>query len=289
MDRKTFLRLSAGAALTGTVYVAACRGEEEEAPGGLDAPVGQRTLPAIGLQLYTIRALTGVDLAGALRSVAEAGYTEVEFWDYFDHAPTDVAAMVRDVGLDPVSSHVDLEDLRSGWGEVVDRARTIGHRYVVVPWLAEEERTPDGYRRLAEELNTYGARFSDAGISLGYHNHEFEFQPLSDGSRGFDLLLAETDPDVVTFELDFFWAATAGANIPGYMDNHAGRFSLCHVKDRDPQGRMVDVGMGTLDWGRYFGYARSAGIQHFFVEHDEPRDPLQTIRRSQVFLEALTF
>jgi sugar phosphate isomerase/epimerase len=254
----------------------------------LDATPGERSLPAIGLQLYTIRQLMVLDMASALTAVADAGYTEVEFAGYFDKSPEQVRGLVEQSGLDPVGSHVSIELLRDDAAAVIATAQTVGHRYLIVPYLPEPERTIEGFQRLAADLNTIGRQCQDAGITIGYHNHDFEFAPL-DGTKGYDVLLEETDPDVVTFELDFYWMAQAGGDIMTYLDSNPGRFRLCHVKDRGPVGQMMDVGIGTLLWPQYFHRAKAAGLQHFLVEHDTPEDPLQSIQRSHLYLDQLRF
>ncbi len=284
MDRKTFLKLTAGSTLGLTAYMAACRDENP-----LDAPEGQRTLPALGFQLYTIRQIMIRDMRTALQEVAAAGYTEVEFAGYFNKTPNQVRALVREFDLDPVSAHVDINELRSNFEGVLEAADTVGHKYVVVPFLAEEERaTADDYRRLAEEFNQFGERFRRERITFGYHNHEFEFEPHGQ-ERGMDILLQETDPSLVTFEIDLYWARAAGVNVVDFLQAWPDRFRLCHVKDADMSGRMVDVGDGVIAWERIFPEARAAGLEHFFVENDIPKDPVVTARRSAAYLSELTF
>ena len=284
MDRKTFLKLGAGSTVGLAAWLSACR-----EPNPLDAPDGERALPALGFQLYTMRRIAIRDLDGALGEVAAAGYTEVEFAGYYNNTPEEVRALVRQHGLDPVSTHVNLEALRTDFGGLVDAAHTIGHRYVVLPYLAEEERaTADDYRRRAEEFNQFGERFSAEGLTFGYHNHEFEFQPLGE-DVGMDILLAETDPALVTFELDLYWVRKGRASGEGYLTGWPGRFRLCHVKDMDMRGEQADVGMGEIDWPRLFRHSETAGLQHFFVEHDVPEDPVASAQRSAAFLRQLRF
>ncbi len=288
MDRKNFLKIAAGTAVGWSAWLAACRIEEEEAVG-LDAVPGQRYLPNIGLQLYTIRRLAIRDLRGALAAAAETGYTEVEFAGYFDHTPEQVRAMVDELALDPVSTHVSLEELRNDLEAVASSAEIIGHRYVVLPYLLEEDRGGlDDYRRLADELNQIGQRLSQAGIRFGYHNHDFEFTRI-DGVVPFDLLLEGTDPELVTFELDLYWATYAFADPAAYLNAHPGRFQLCHLKDMDRYRQMTDVGAGQIDFARILHFAKAGGLEHFFVEHDAPPDPAASIQASYAHLSDLRF
>jgi len=285
MDRKTFLKLTAGTTIGWTAWLAACR-----EPDGLDLPEGQRVLPAIGLQLYTIRQMMSGDMRGALQATAEVGYGEVEFAGYHNHTPAQVRALLDEFGLDPVSSHVAIEDFRSDPDGVFSAAETVGHRYLVVPWLAEDQRTGDGYSRFAEELNSIGEQCRSAGFTLGYHNHAFEFDVVDQTrGRGLNILLDETDPDLVVFEMDIYWAVYGGVEPPAYFRRWPGRFPLCHVKDMGLNREMVDVGQGNMQWGNIFDDAKTGGVEHFFVEHDTPSDWRTTIQRSHDYLAALTF
>lgn len=282
MNRKRFLKGAAGSALASSIPVS-CREPDETDEDG-----GQPTLSAIGLQLYTVRQLMAQDMAQALRRVAEAGYDEVEFTGYHGESPERVRALVEAHGLVPVSAHVPLELFRSDFDGLLAAAATVGHRYLVVPSLPPEERaSADAYRRLAGELNRLGERCLDAGLTMGYHNHDFELRGV-DGVRGLDVLLDETDPGPVTFEMDVYWTRYGGGDPAAYLREWPSRFRLCHVKDMDANRRMVDVGDGVIDWTETLRRARDAGMMHFFVEHDTPADPLATARRSYRYLSGLT-
>ncbi len=183
-----------------------------------------------------------------------------------------------------------IEAFREDLSGVLAAATTVGHRYLILPWLAEEDRgSLEGYRALVQEMNQLGLACQEAGIRFGYHNHEFEFETV-DGGRPFDVLLNETDPALVTFELDLFWTTHGGGDVLSYFETHPGRFALCHVKGREAgTGRMVDVGDGDIPWEAIFAQSRAAGFEHFLVEHDLPDDAMRTIRRSRSYLEGLTF
>lgn len=290
MDRSTFLKLTAGSSLGMAAHLTGC-GEppRQDAPEGDLPSTGGRSISVLGIQLYTVRSLMAQDVAGTLRRVSEAGYGEVEFAGYFDRPPEVIRGEMDDLGLQGVSAHVPIEALRSDFEGVVSAAKVLGHQYVVVPFLAQEERTSaEDYRRIAGELDRLGERCGAAGLTLGYHNHDFELAEL-DGSRGLDLLLEGTDPSLVVFEIDLFWARTGGVDPAEYVRRWPGRFKLCHVKDMDANGDMVDVGDGVMDWAQILGAATDVGVEHFFVEHDQPADPMGTARRSHDFLARLTF
>ena len=281
MQRRSFVRatLGAGAALAlPSSILQACRAEPAPVVGGIDP---------IGVQLYTIRDLVRDDMAGALSSVAEIGYREVEFAGYFDHDPVEIRSWLDGAGLTAPAAHVfplEVNDL----GPVLESASVLGHRYLVVPWIPSEQRqTLDGYRRVAERFNTVALAVREAGLQFAYHNHDFEFEPM-DGQIPFDVLLEETDPDLVQIELDLFWIVNGGGDPVDYFSCYPGRYPLVHVKDRLADGTMVDVGQGAIDFPAILAHSEEAGIEHYFVEHDRPEDPLESIRESYRYLTLMT-
>jgi len=234
----------------------------------------------LGLQLYTVREAAQADLGGTLAALASFGYAEVEFAGLYGHPAPAVRDMLRHAGLDAPAGHVSLEDLEERFGEVVTTARALGHRWVIVPWLDPRWRSAAGYQAAAGALNRLGRALGDQGLGLGYHNHQFEFAALPEGGTGFERLLGETAPDLVTFELDLFWAADGGADSLELFRRHRDRFRMVHVKDRAPDGRQVTVGRGTLDWPVLLAAARRAGVRHWFIEQDDATDPLAFARES---------
>ncbi|MBT8147233.1 MAG: sugar phosphate isomerase/epimerase, partial [Gammaproteobacteria bacterium] len=109
------------------------------------------------------------------------------------------------------------------------------------------------------------------------------------GQVHYDLLLNETDADLVDFELDLFWITVAGFDPLSYFSNHPGRFTMLHVKDRDTHGRMADVGLGTIDFPGIFSHAETAGFKHYFVEHDNPGNGLASVANSIYTVRNLRF
>ena len=254
-------------------------------------------LGPIGLQLYTVRDLLKQDFDGTLSRVAAIGYREVEFAGYFDHTPDQVRAALDRNGLTAPAAHVAYEAIESAWDATLHTASLIGHRFVVCAWIDEDRRrTVDAWRAIGDRLNQAGAAARDAGLQLAYHNHSYEFVPL-EGRLPYDLLLEHTDPALVRLELDLFWITFGGGDPLAYFSRYPGRFPLVHVKDMAPKPTpdvapervMTDVGRGSIDWKRVFAHARDAGIEHYFVEHDQPADPLASIRASYDYLRALEF
>jgi len=257
----------------------------------------------LGLQLYTVRTEMAKDFEGTLAKVAAAGYREVEFAGYFDKDPKTVRTLLDRHKLTAPSAHVDYPTVESKLDGAIDAARAIGHRFLVNPWIDEEMRKqPDIWKRVAATFNKAGETCRKAGIQFAYHNHHFEFVPVN-GVAPIDLLLKECDANLVKIELDLCWITVARQDPLTYFERYPGRFPLVHVKGlkRVPDGpppiafdqaipNITDVGSyDIVDWKRIFAKSSQAGIRHYFVEHDQPASPFDSIRASATFLEQLRF
>ncbi len=283
-NRRTFIA-TIGAAAVGVVS------------GCSSAAAPRRRLSRIGLQLYTVRDQMKADLPGTLARVAAIGYKEVEFAGYFGRTPTEIRDLLARNGLTSPSTHVaSIDSMRKEWPKVLDDARQIGHQWVLIAWLPEQERGGvDAWKRLAVEFNEAGRVARDAGLRFGYHNHDFELTPIH-GAAGataaipLDLLLAETDPSLVDFEMDLYWVVKGGGSPSSYFARFANRFPLVHVKDSagPPEHTMTEVGRGSIDFRRIFADGEKS-IRHFFVEHDQPSDPIESIRTSYNYLQTLEY
>jgi sugar phosphate isomerase/epimerase len=249
----------------------------------------KRRLDKVGIQLYTVRDRMAVDLPGTLQRLAEIGYREVEFAGYFDHSPAEIHTLLDDLGLTSPSAHTLLQPMRDTPAELIETALAIGHEYIVLGWLQPEERTSlDDYRRHAELINGFGEQCLGAGLKFAYHNHDFEFEAL-DGMRPMDLLLAETDPQLMQVELDLYWINKAGADAFAYFEKHPGRFPLCHVKDMAEDGSMADVGSGGINFAALFAASDLAGFRHYYVERDDAADTLASAANSFSAVSRLEF
>ena len=245
-------------------------------------------LGQLGLQLYTVRNLMDQDVDGTLAAVAAIGYREVELAGLHNKTATEMRAMLDRHGLRARSSHSSMQDIRRTWSRTLDDAATLGQTYIVNPWIDEPERTVAGYTKAAHEMTTAAGAARAHGIGFAYHNHDFEFARVGD-KLGYDILLAESDPKLVKMELDIFWIVKGGQDPLAYFARHPGRFPMVHAKDIAKDGKMVDVGQGTIDWREIFRHSRQAGIEYTFVEHDEPPSPIADARTSYEYLHALTF
>lgn len=286
MDRREFLRLGGAAGLTAVFGGAACARRLSASP----ASDARFPLASVGLQLYTVRGPMQRDVAGTLAQVAAAGYPIVETAGTAGLDAAAFRAMLDRAGLRSPSGHYALEQLDTNADALFATARTLGQEWIVVASVPRAARaTLADYSTLAARFNRIGARCRDAGFRFAYHNHDAEFETFGSGAPAYDTLLAQTDPALVAFELDAYWAYKAGHDPVRYFRRFPGRFALCHVKDGTaaPERRMTDVGAGVIDFGALFDGSSTAGLRYAFVEHDQPTDAFASIRASHEHLARL--
>lgn len=236
----------------------------------------------IALQLYTVREPSKRDFLATLREVAAIGYTAVELAGMYGVPAAQVRETLDASGVRAVAAHVGLPELAGDPARVAADLRALGCDYLVVPWVAEGHRASTAaVRALAAELNGWGRRLADEGLRVGYHHHDFEFKPL-EGSSMWDVLTAELDPALVGLEIDVYWAARGGHDPAALIARHAPSISLVHLKDIAPGGTAdLPAGEGALDWDAILAAARAAGAAWYICEQDNPRDPLDDVRRAR--------
>lgn len=234
----------------------------------------------VGLQLYTIRDETAKDFAKTLRYVSDMGYQNVEFAGYGNLSSKDMATLLADLNLRAASTHVGLHLLEEDFERELNYCLSIGCNFLVVPYITEEWRSEEGLRKLGARLNEFGRLSKERGITLAYHNHDFEFKQTN-GKYLLDSLLEATDPNYVKLELDTYWAAFAGVDPAAYIRQHADRVKLIHLKDMTADRKFSEVGDGTLDIPGYIEAAKASDVAYYFVENDAPSIPsLESARRS---------
>ena len=233
----------------------------------------------IGIQLYTVRDHMAVDLNNTLQGIAAIGYQEVEFAGYFDHSPEEIRTILSGEGLASPSTHIPLKFIQNSPNQIIDTALTIGHEYIVMPWIMPHQRSLYKYKEYIELFNKFGEQCQRVGLKFAYHNHDFEFEVI-EGIRPMDLLLEGTDTNLVSFELDLYWIIKAGADPLEYIKKYPNRFPLWHIKDMGNDGSMRDVGEGIIDFEEIFKLKELSGLKHYYVEHDNPPDSLMTAANS---------
>jgi len=251
---------------------------------------GCKGIPRIGLQLYTIRDAMTADVPGTLKVVSEIGYRYIELADYSDRmfykkSPEEFLKIAKDLGLEILSSHTQVE----GAGVTLDNAKImaedhakLGVKYCLQPWIVEEMRTTiASYQRMAENWNRIGEVMKQYGIQFGYHNHNFEFATVEGKVPYFDVMLAELDKNLVTMELDMFWATKAGQNPVDLFNKYPGRFQLFHLKDAYTKEApffdvikddIAPVGEGVIDFKSIIAAGDTAGMKYMIIEQDQSRN-----------------
>ena len=276
MNRRTFLETATGAAAAAMLTRNSAWAADEH------------RLKNIGLQVYTVRDLMKQDMDGTLAKVAAIGYREVEGPLLKLSAQETKAALERH-GLTCPSIHRDYDQMGGKWPQALDFCNVIGAKYVVISWIEDRVRNgPDGFKHAAEDFNRAGEASKKAGIQFAFHNHWIDFTRTPDGKIGYDVLLEDSDPDLVKMELDICWSTVGGIDPLQYFARYPGRFPLVHAKDLkkipsptvaqgskitgdDVVPLMTEVGSGVIDWKRIFAHSAQAGLRHCFVEHDAPR------------------
>lgn len=304
LNRRHFLK---SVAAVGGVWLAAGCASGSRAASATNASAVVN--PAhIGLQLYTVRDRLQQDFVGTIEKVAQIGYKEVEFAGYYDHTPQQVRELLDRLGLRSPSAHIGLDLLRKDLNSEIQSAKTIGQQYITIPALPNAfggKITAEDWHNYAQEFNRIGKTLSDNGLRLAYHNHFFEFVPADNGKMAYDVLLSETDPSLVSFEMDLMWTVFAGQDPLAWFQKYPGRFVMWHVKDmkgvaearaamkqgmqgfRQVMSHIAAVGEGQIDFKDIFAHAGQAGLQHFFVENDAPQDALANIQISYDNLKQL--
>ena len=303
IHRREFLKAGAGSLL-----VAGAAALRAQAPGS-------RRLEKIGLQLSTVTALMLEDFEGTLREAADIGYDQVEFSarGFLGRDVSEVRALLAELGLEAPLGRVSWSPpdgydslsreqqraLRGGgsspevWMESVERslddAVALGQESLIMPGMSTENfQSMERIEATAAFFNRAGAMCRERGVMFGFHNHAYEFVPVNHRIP-YDFLIEETDPQLVTFQLDAYWMTKAGGNLSEYLARYPGRFSSCHMKDIDTSGDFADVGDGTIDFPKFTREALAAGAKHFFVERDNPPHPAESMRRSYAYLKQMTF
>ncbi|MBL9213403.1 MAG: sugar phosphate isomerase/epimerase [Opitutaceae bacterium] len=257
----------------------------------------------LGLQLYSLRAQTKESTTGALDLAKSYGVTEVELAGTGDLTPEQFLRELKSRGLVPVSMHAGHAQLDKDLAAVIRDAKTLGVKFVFCPYpkLDKDKLFTEAIARpMAADFNRWGEAFKREGIRFGFHPHGLEFRPTAagNGETVFDILVRETKPEWVCFQMDVFWAYYAGQDPVRLLEKYPTRWATMHVKDMlkgfatgvhtggTPPTAKVTVGTGQIDYVRILRAAQKVGVQHYFLE-DETPTPLQCIPDSFKYLRAL--
>jgi sugar phosphate isomerase/epimerase len=241
--------------------------------------------PRIGLMLYTLRTECDRDLVGTLRAVREIGYQGVELWELHGHDAHDLRALLDDLGLEVCGRHVLLDAIESDLDTLAEDLRAVGTDRLVLGWIPPPATAAEA-DAVVGRIAAIAPRVRDAGLRLGFHNHDAELRQLDDGRTVLDRLAALGNE--LFFEVDLGWAWFAGVDAAGLVERLAPRVPLVHVKDLAPEAeqRFVPVGDGDVGYPELLPAIEGLGVEWLLVEQDETDGPpLDAVRRS---FEALT-
>jgi sugar phosphate isomerase/epimerase len=301
---------------------------------GLFAPKSlfpnMKLLNTIGIQFFSLPKMLENDFAGALTMLSHMGYKEVELygpypfstpaakesWDkvtpslgfkgsgFFGHTAEEVKALLKQNGLLAPSMHTDLDTLQTRMDRIGEASRILGYEYAVLPAIPQEKRkTLDDYKKMADAFNKIGKSAKDQGIKFGYHNHGYGLSEM-EGQIPLKIILDNTDPSLVFFEMDIFWTTAGGADPAEYLKNYPNRYRMMHIKDMSKKARfsgdggdpkqwialfpyMTTAGNGVLDIKSIISQGIKSGIEHFFVEQDMVANPQVALKRSYDYLASL--
>ena len=289
LDRRGFFRAGAGVAVAAGALGGAAVGAAPATADEDDTGCGER-IPkdGIGMHLYTMRGPLATDYPGSLERLADIGYRTVGVSGRFGHSAAAIRSFADAADLRIVLEHIGYDRIANDWEGAVAEVRSLGAEWIVVPSLPGSLRTPDGYRQVAAEFNQAGEVARAYGLKLLYHNHDVDFLVV-DGQVLFDILAAETDPELVGFEFDLYWCVRGRQHPVHYFTGMPGRFPALHVKDMAPNLSFADVGSGILNFPAWFQHRKVAGIRQWLVEHDTPPDPWVTAQNSYDYLSSLRY
>lgn len=269
-----------------------------------------------GIQLYSVRDDMAKDVPKTLQQLREIGFLEVETAGFGNYTAKQFRKLIDDAGLKVPSAHLKLTP--AFYAPLFEDANALGAQYATSSSLQTALHPPstaglapgqratmpplglDDFKRLAEAMNDIGEKAKSAGLQYAYHNHNYEFQRMADGSYGYDVLVRNTDHELVKFEIDCGWMCAAGANPVSYFKAYPGRFRMIHVKEFQPMSapstslsgptrpKGTDLGSGFIDYAPIFAAGRAAGIQHAFSEQEEPFpiSQMDSARAAYAFLHA---
>jgi sugar phosphate isomerase/epimerase len=276
MKRRTFIQLTSLAA-AGVV-------------SGCAKPAASKPF---GIQLYTLRDVIAENPKAVLKQLADFGYGQIESYEgpmgmFWGMSNTEFKSYLDSIGLELVASHINMnEDLE----RKAEEAAAIGVKHLICPWIGPQP-SLDDYKAFAVRFNEAGEACRKAGIRFAYHNHAYTFEPM-DGIHPQDILVSETDAELVDFELDLYWVAYAGQDPAVWIRKHGSRYTHSHIKDlgtaADGGRESVTLGTGTLDFAAILAVGAEHGMHTFIVEQEQytGTTPIEAARENAVFMRGI--
>lgn len=287
--------------------LAACTNDYDEASSGAEdaTPVmaaadGDFKSP-LGVQLWSFRHKAEEDPLGTFEMTHDMGFTHVETAGLYGMSPDSFNTAIQEAGLTVTSMHASYDDFKNNIETVIANAKAVGSQYAGIAWYPHESGnfTEATARQAIEDFNSFGKTLNEAGLTFFYHNHGYEPAPYGDGTL-LDLIIDETDPELVVFEMDVLWTWLPNVDPVALIERHPGRFKLMHIKDMNqglPRGSLSGglpeedksvIGEGQVDWPVLLQAAEKDGFEHFYLE-DESTDPIGNAPKSVAYLKSLTY
>jgi sugar phosphate isomerase/epimerase len=300
IDRRNFIS-KAGMVAAGAMVLPswACKNSKPDAAAeNAEVPaIMAGSIPAFGLQLYTLRDDMPKDPKGVLKQVADFGYKQIESFEgkqgmFWGMSNTDFKAYCDELGIAMVASHCDIN---KDFEKKAAEAAAIGMKYLICPWVGPQKKLDD-FKKIADTFNQKGEVCRQNGIRFAYHNHDYTFL-TQEGQIPQDVLMANTNPDLVDFEMDIYWVVTPGADPIAWMKKYPGRFKLSHVKDRIKNAAAGDkdasceLGTGSINYASLLKSASENGMEYFIVEQEryDNSTPLKSAEACAAYLKNLVF
>lgn len=286
-SRRNFLKLTGGSLAAVTLGAWACK---------TPASAQTASIPTFGLQLYTLREDMPRDPRGVLKQVAAMGYKQLESYEpkelgmFWGMGAAGMKKYLDELGTTMVASHCEID---KDFERKAADAASIGMKYLICPWKGPQKSLSD-FKRFAADFNVKGEICRKNGIRFAYHNHDYSFKPL-EGRLPQDVMMEETDPKLVDFEMDIYWVVTAGEDASAWFKKYNNRFRLCHIKDREKNGTGGNasciLGQGSIDYPAILKKAKEHGMEYFIVEQEkyEGTTPLKAVAANAEYMKTLKF
>jgi len=288
-NRRKFLKTTGG--LTGGLMLTSLSGISL-----LETCSSGKKAVDFGLQLYTLRDDLPKDPKGILKKVADFGYKQIESYEgakgmFWGMTHTDFKKYMDDLEMKIVASHCNTsQDFEKKAAEAAE----IGMKYLIYPWEGTTK-TLDDYRKMADDFNKHGEVCRKNGIRFAFHNHDYSFKKM-DGQFAQNILMDNTDPTLVDYEMDIYWVVTAGEDPEAWMKKYKNRFTLCHVKDRSKTPvennsiNSVNLGTGSINWPQVLKTAKANGMKYYIVEQEAyaGTTPIKAVEANADYMKGLS-
>ena len=264
---------------------------------GFDESAAKRK--KFGLQLYGIRNILGKDPKNVLKQVAALGYTQIESFEhqqlgvYMGLGNKGFKSYAKSLGMSIPSVHVNIY---KDFEKKVAEAAEINVKYLIYNWEGPGK-TMDDYKRMADDFNKKGEYCKQHGINFAFHNHDFTFKKIGNDIPQ-EWLMEHTDPNLVDFQIDFYWVEYAGQNSIEWVKKYPSRFKLCHFKDRSKTSNereksgIVELGTGTINFQNILDQIKQSSIKYYIVDQDtcnDREDPLECLKIDAAYMQQLRF